>query len=602
MTVQEDLSRIPTLEYISFTLQTIALAMAGWLLYASWRRAGAVSPAVKAIVSLGFIARSVLGAVLFWISYLDLPIARSMRTGGGFWFFALDGRMYFTYAVQASHNGLAAIALENRTLPSVFYIQMLALFAYLFGAVPSVAVLLNIFCFMGMVTLILKWGSSNGRRVGLAALVPLTAVAFSPSAILWSLQPLKDPLFMCLVVAVCVALAAWQETWRDSSSALPVKRLIGIALAILLVFYAIAAIRWYFALVAWTATFALAVILVAVTRRPRATCIAANVALLFAISQVLLWGGGPYIPDHVFTAVSAKRASLKSLVTLPSRLLSDVERSRRGFDRVGGATQIGAATPAGGSTAGKQQGVPVAPSASHSQPVSAQPQPAVTAARAPQVAGRETPSVPAVGKVAKPAVAPSPERQARVSPPEPFPLATRQPVAPRAVPVIESRKEIVVVPASKLSKFAAGLTAILIPKALAERLHLVDIGGGRGMWLFADLDTILFDAVLLIAFYAFCRAAATKSLGEPIFWHIAIMTVLLAVPLIYAVSNFGTLFRQREMIYIGLALTPLALARALAVPFRGNISADSTLAAKAAPVPQSIPPPPPPGERSAPSS
>jgi hypothetical protein len=159
----------------------------------------------------------------------------------------------------------------------------------------------------------------------------------------------------------------------------------------------------------------------------------------------------------------------------------------------------------------------------------------------------------------------------------------RQLPAQRAV--TQSQRSTVVLPASRASRFIAGLTAIVVPKLVAERLNLVDIRGGRGMWLFADLDTIVFDIVLLIALYAICRAIATRSLAEPMFWYIALMTLFLAAPLIYAVSNFGTLFRQREMIFIGLALTPLALARALAVPFRQHKPADTTLPAKAASVP-----------------
>jgi hypothetical protein len=51
----------------------------------------------------------------------------------------------------------------------------------------------------------------------------------------------------------------------------------------------------------------------------------------------------------------------------------------------------------------------------------------------------------------------------------------------------------------------------------------------------------------------------TGTIRNPVFWLVAASTVLVSVPLIYTVTNFGTLFRLREMIYLGLVLIPLAL-------------------------------------------
>ena len=79
------------------------------------------------------------------------------------------------------------------------------------------------------------------------------------------------------------------------------------------------------------------------------------------------------------------------------------------------------------------------------------------------------------------------------------------------------------------------------------------------MFWFTELDTVIFDLILLCAILAlFVRRAV--SFRNPLVWFLALLTLLVGVPLAYAITNYGTLFRLREMIYIGMALTPLALA------------------------------------------
>ena len=46
----------------------------------------------------------------------------------------------------------------------------------------------------------------------------------------------------------------------------------------------------------------------------------------------------------------------------------------------------------------------------------------------------------------------------------------------------------------------------------------------------------------------------------PLTWLVLLTTLIIALPLVYSVSNFGTLFRLREMIYLGLLLLPIAAA------------------------------------------
>jgi hypothetical protein len=707
-------------------LHTGALAAAGIVLYRLFQRAAAFSRAARVLVALGVMVRAFAGIALFWISYTGLPVAKSLQTGDGFWFFAADGRVYFDTALPAAQNGLAAIILQNRTVPSVFFVQTLSWFEYVFGAVPSVAILLNVFCFVLTALAILSWGSAETGGVTRAALIPLAAVALSPSTILWSLQPLKDPLFACLIVALCAALAGWQRQWRASASGeLRAGRLAATAAVIWALLYAVAGIRWYFALVLWCAMFVVTAVLLVQLRRHRAVCAAVSIALLLVLSRAVLWGGGPYIPETISRVLTPRHTSLAAITTLPTGVVHDVEKSRSAFDRVGGATLIGVAShpapaaipakpqvtvadakphhethpsqarsarqtrsgakngdtgsgetlplpstgmasAAADGSAGVTEQVKPLPSAAgsgsrdsatppagaqqaavtkSSAPVSAKPaasvatknpvpSPAASTARPPSVSAAPSnrsasgdhnpaattaavhpqppishedstasseslkaqpqPAVTPKSDATKSATAKSHTDSAKVAAQRPEPAPNHaappsvKPAAPAVVaapvrvpaaqpqhpaqaappPAAEAEGESaesghVVVPTSHLGRFAAGSAAVFLPRFIAQPLHLVDIRGGRGMWFFTDVDTITFDLVLLFAFYAVGRAVRVRSLTEPVFWHVVLTSILVGGPLIYAVSNFGTLFRHRGMIYVTIALVPLSLARAL---------------------------------------
>ena len=107
-----------------------------------------------------------------------------------------------------------------------------------------------------------------------------------------------------------------------------------------------------------------------------------------------------------------------------------------------------------------------------------------------------------------------------------------------------------------------GAVAMLIPHALAQWLGMIDVGGGRGLWLFADLDTLVFDLVLLFT-SVYCAATLHRKRARvtPLFVLLFLVFMVTAIPLAYSVSNFGTLFRLRQMLYALMALLPLTLAK-----------------------------------------
>ncbi len=71
------------------------------------------------------------------------------------------------------------------------------------------------------------------------------------------------------------------------------------------------------------------------------------------------------------------------------------------------------------------------------------------------------------------------------------------------------------------------------------------------------MDTIAFDVAGVVCFVSIMGALRRRALGAPLFWLLLTFTILLGAGLAYTISNFGTLFRQRDMILLCLAMLPL---------------------------------------------
>ncbi|HEX9368805.1 MAG TPA: hypothetical protein VF921_19400 [Vicinamibacterales bacterium] len=112
-------------------------------------------------------------------------------------------------------------------------------------------------------------------------------------------------------------------------------------------------------------------------------------------------------------------------------------------------------------------------------------------------------------------------------------------------------------PATTGERFLAGSIAVFVPHWIMMKLKLLNIGGGRGLWMFADLDTVLFDVALVWALFVVWRSVRAGGRSHPLFWLVASVTVVMCLVLVYTAANFGTLFRQRAMVYVGFILLPL---------------------------------------------
>jgi hypothetical protein len=268
---------------ILFSLQTVLLLAAGLALFLLWRAAAPSAPWLRIAVAAGFLGRAILGQALFWISWAHLPFARSLQLGNGFWVFAEDALWYFRESAVAAEQGLRAIVTFDRDASSVMYVQVLSTFIWLFGSAVSVALLINLFSYLGTIA-ILVWWSRKQPGTATAVAVAIVAISFSPAFVLWSLQALKDPFFQFLFVAFVAACAAWQRAWLEPRRW---TARVGIAALMIVLLFALAGIRWYFAaaLVVAATLFMLLVVVQAAERR--AVCLAAAVAVAFLLSQSL---------------------------------------------------------------------------------------------------------------------------------------------------------------------------------------------------------------------------------------------------------------------------------------------------------------------------
>ncbi|HSY52288.1 MAG TPA: hypothetical protein VLC46_26030 [Thermoanaerobaculia bacterium] len=545
-------------------LQITLAAAAGFGLWRLWRSL-AGRGAVSLIVGAGFLIRALTGQILFWISWLHLPIARPLQLGNGFWFFAVDGPGYLSYADELIGRGVKATLFLTAAYPSRVYLQVFTAATAAFGVVASVAILFNCAAYLVTCAIITRLGSRESNAE-LPRFVALAAVAFGPGMILWSLQPLKDTFFSLLVTALVAVCFLWQELWRNAVASKWLK-LLACAAAMLVLTYAIGGVRWYFAAFVW-ACCGVFFILVSMTARHKAVALLASALLFVLLAQAVRLGGAEDIHPGL-RRILDPRPSIAAQFE-PSYVKHYVAETRIAFEQTGGATKIAAgpalAPPSPAPKKAREETIPpprlepkAIPSGSATTTVSPTPTKAkVEAMPPPRLEPKAIPSGSAPVPVsptpvkAKNEAIPPPHLEPKAIPPGP----ALEPVSPAPTDTKDDA-----MPARRLGPtLLAGFAAMFIPRFLAQAVGLIRIGGGRGFWLFVEVDTLVLDAVLLFAIVYCTRALRSRARVTPLFVLLVLLFLMTALPMMYTVSNFGTLFRLREMVYLIAAILPLTLA------------------------------------------
>lgn len=579
--------------------QMSATALACYGLWRLLRIIGGYGRLPALIVGLGFSARALLSVALFWVSYLRLPFGRSLQLGPGFWFYGLDAEFYFGYALETLRGGPLAILHVSPSYPARGFVQLITLFLQLFGPVPSVGILLNCATYLGICLLIARIGTQDARITPVTT-AALAAISFGPAAILNSTQMLKDPFFHFLLVVAVVVSLKWHELWTsaDVSGRRRTAGLLACALLLLVCVYAIATIRWYFAILLMMSC-AVLFLWQMIAARQHVAAIVVNLLMLVLIARYADAGGLNDIPQYVRDMLHLRTAP-RAIMSLPKQVAGNLESARVGFELTPGATNIQAGTAIATTPPPPP---PVQTAAAETATVETETPPAVTSASIVEpakppvpVAPQETTATPPPAETAAPpvtttiaenvtpptetmttqAAAPvvekpkKPRRRKAPVPAKPIVVAEQAKPLPAAPPPVQPAPAVTLPappgPAIDPSlgvkeRFLSSIAATLIPRAIAQKLGLIRVGGGRGFWFFADIDTISFDIVLLFAVIACARQLRRSRFRmTPMFVQVMLLFMIAALPLIYAIANFGTLFRHRQMIYLGLCLLPVALA------------------------------------------
>jgi hypothetical protein len=215
-----------------------------------------------------------------------------------------------------------------------------------------------------------------------------------------------------------------------------------------------------------------------------------------------------------------------------------VTESRNNFDRY---TAAGTRIRAGAAVAGEEKKPKALASAPRTKPVQKSVDPAARPKR----------QQPAVRPNAAPGARPG------TKPAAPAPAVTTPPSAVAAAAPSQQAD----VPVTAGGRLVAGLAALLLPRKVGSALGLVSIGGGRGMMWFVDIDTILFNAVMIACAVVFFIGLRRGAWRDAFLWYLVVATIVITSALAYTVSNYGTLFRHRQMVVATLALIGIAAAR-----------------------------------------
>ena len=572
---------------IPFLTNFVTLLFAGYALFRLSQANRSSDRWINIVIAAGFLGRAVIGQILFWVSYARLPIARGLQMGNGLWFFARDALEYFPTAYHLAQAGVGAIIEYPTSGPSVAYVKVLAILVFLLGTSTAVALLLNLFCYLGTTAVIVRW-SEREPRARPAAAIAICAISLSPASFLWSLQPLKDTFFQFVVIAFIGACAAWQRRWTEWPVRMPGALLVSAAMTVTLL--AISGVRWYFAFALLMASLVFLLLVASLSPGRKAVAFTATAVLVIVLSRVFLLGAGSYVPIPIVRVMTPSTAS-GEVRKLPSQIIDRIDTARDGFDRVGGATSI----HLGGTMSKFARALGAAPG-SETQTSSVQEPPIQEESTKEVAKARPAPLAPATQpkQASNPvtmtgATMPAPPPKVSSSAPKPMASTSAPPKPVAAIPAIAStstppkpvaappttvtisgaavkRKPLVLQErragskqAAMLTRLLMGVTSVVVPRSIGERLGLFHIGGGQGMFWFTELDTVIFDIIVLCAVFALVLRRSV-SWRNPLVWFLALLTLLAGLPLAYVITNYGTLFRLREMIYIGLALTPLALA------------------------------------------
>ena len=289
----------------------------------------------RRIIGCGFAIRAVAGLLLFIISSAGLPADGGLSLGGGRWVFAVDGDAYRAHAARAAAEGIVGILTYDRNVPAVSYVQLLALFVPIFGTSVLMSLLVNLLCYLLMCWVIVRWAAmvEAPRRVALFVLI---ALSFSPSAILWATQPLKESFFQLLVVVLAFTAFCWQRAWHASRFGAAAL----LTAALMAVLFVLSGVRWYFAAVALLGLLGAFAWTLMATRRGRVVLLLGAIPAVLLMGRVITVGGGGFVLPYLRNTMRLDPHSVRNLPEVLTMLVPEI---RDNLSRLDAKSAIGTA-------------------------------------------------------------------------------------------------------------------------------------------------------------------------------------------------------------------------------------------------------------------
>ncbi len=309
-------------------LPSAAAAVIAVLLVLACRWIWRTSRPLGIIVAVGLAVRMAGATVLFWTSYLQLPLLSSLQLGGGFWRMALDARGYHLPGLFAAESTLASIP-EGIASPA--YVQALALWMRLTGTSPFSAVLLNLTCYVTTCTLLV--GAMRGlasRQADLVRRTALLALTASPMLLFVSTQVLKDDFFLLFSAMLSIGVW-WVAVMLAAPSLASWRRLVPGLLAVSMGVFVTSGVRVYYPAIA-SLCFGLAFIVALLNRRRVSWSLAFGCAALTVVTAGTALTFGSEEGRKYLDVIGGARS--------PGEAVSMVDSARASFIATGGTTNI----------------------------------------------------------------------------------------------------------------------------------------------------------------------------------------------------------------------------------------------------------------------
>jgi hypothetical protein len=462
---------------------------------------------------------------------LMLAAGLAIRVCGGAFFLAVSyfewplltslqmGNGFWTLAPDAQeYYRMGSLVADHWQLTTTRgYVGPLGYWMRAVGVNPASPVLFAIVMYtLGVVTLVMAFGRNRTRAADQALHLSVAAISFTPMLVYSAVFGLKDVFFTTLVVIMAVAyltlLVGTAWTRTTRTTTLAVAA-VGIPAVFL-----IAGTRAYFAILLFAAigvTYA-ACVLAGVPSRRRAVAQAAVVLPALALTIVLgAEGGYPlFLRNLIVGAVGIPNV----VVVHPAPIatgLEELDRRRDAIDKYGGNSML---SRRGRKT--RSDSFPAAKADADSFPAAK--------------AGADGLPAAATGSDGVPAETET---------------------------------------AGRLKGIAVGLGAVFLPSPVIGKLAGVDLQISTVARLIADADTVMFDVMAALILWLVIVNRRETSLPPLVFG--LVLAVLVAVPLAYVMTNFGTLIRLRLLVAAPLWTLMLALAPGFAARRSASVPAPS---------------------------